>query len=215
MTAIRVLLAESQVLVREGFRMILEANADTTVVGEVSDGREAVEAVKRLSPDVVIMEICLPRLSGIGATDEFRKSSPNTRILILSAHPELRFVREALRAGASGYLVKSESSKALIKALGIVHGGGRYISPEAAAGLMDLAMDPEGANTGPLGELTSREREILQRLAEGLSAKEVAGDLGISMRTAESHRANLMRKLGVHKTAELVRIAFREGLLDP
>jgi len=181
-------------------------------VGAVSDGHEAVEASQRLSPDVVLMETWLPRLWGISATEEIRKTCPNTRVLILSAHQELRLVEAALRAGAAGYLVKNESSEALIEAVKTVHRGGLYISPGAAA---DLDLVNDAGQTRPLGTLTSREREILQRLAEGLSAKEVAGNLGISIRTAESHRANVMRKLGVHKTAGLVRIAIREGLIAP
>lgn len=212
MRDITVLLVDDQVLVREGFRQILDAQTGIHVVGAVSDGEQAVEASQRLSPDVVLMETWLPCLWGVSATEEIRKTCPNTRVLILSAHQELRLVEAALRAGAAGYLVKNESSEALIEAVKTVHRGGLYISPGAAAEL-DLVND--AGQTRPLGTLTSREREILQHLAEGLSAKEVAGNLGISIRTAESHRANLMRKLGVHKTAGLVRIAIREGLIAP
>lgn len=215
MVAIRVVLVDDQVLVREGFRQILEAHAGIEVVGEASDGAEAVQLAERLAPDVVIMEVWLQHLSGIAATEEVRKVCPDTRVLILSIHDEPHFVEEAVRAGATGYLVKNESSKALIDAVEAVHQGRRYLSPEAAAGLMDRVMDPGATGSSPLAALTRREREILQRLAEGRSAKEVAGDLGISMRTAESHRANLMRKLGVHKTAGLVRLAIREGLVAP
>jgi DNA-binding NarL/FixJ family response regulator len=198
LAAIRVLLVDDQVLVREGFRQILEAHPGIEVVGEAGDGAEAVQFAERLSPDVVVMEIWLPRLSGIAATEEIRKSCRATRVLILSIHHELHFVEEAVRAGAAGYLVKNESSKTLIEAVQAVHDGRRYLSPEAAAGLMERVMDPGAMKCNSLACLTRREREILQRLAEGSTAKEVAGDLGISMRTAESHRANLMRKLGVH-----------------
>lgn len=215
MVDITVLLVDDQVLVREGFRQILEAHPGITVVGAVGDGQEAVEASQSHSPDVVLMETWLPHLSGIAATEEIRKTCPRTRVLILSAHQELRLVEAAVHAGAAGYLLKNEPSKALIDAVQIVQRGGLYISPGAAAELMNLVTDAGAGKRRPLGALTSREREILQRLAEGLSAKEVAGDLGISIRTAESHRANVMRKLGVHKTAGLVRIAIREGLIAP
>lgn len=215
MTDTRVLLVDDHAVIREGLRELLNARTDMVVVGEAGDGREAVEAVERLAPDVAVMDVWLPRLSGIAATEEIRKASPQTGVVVLSVHAELRFVENALRAGATGYVVKSAAAKELIAAIGAVREGKRYLSPEVAEGLVERVIHPGEAEPGPLAALSTREREILQRLAEGLSAKEIAADLHISTRTAETHRANVMRKLDVRKTTSLVRIAIREGLLAP
>jgi len=215
MTETKILLVDDHAVVREGLREILDGHPNLTVVGEAGDGREALESVKRLSPDVVVMDIWLPRLSGTSATKEICKTSPGTRVVILSVHSGPRYVEEALLAGAWGYVVKSAAAKELIAAIEAVRDGRKFLSPAVAEGLVDRVVHPEAAASGPLAVLTAREREILQRVAEGLSAKEIAEDLHISTRTAETHRANMMRKLDVKKTASLVRIAIREGLMAP
>jgi DNA-binding NarL/FixJ family response regulator len=186
-----------------------------TVVGEASDGREGVELTARLRPDVVVMDVWLPRLSGIAATAEIHRQTPSAKVIILSVHARADFVEDALCAGALAYVVKTAATQELISAIDAVTHGKKYISPAVAEVLLDRLVHPDEADHGPLATLTPREREILQRVAEGLSAKEIAGDLHISARTVETHRGSIMRKLGVHKTAGLVRLAIREGLLGP
>jgi len=212
---VRVLLVDDHAVLREGLREILESRSSVTVVGEAGDGREAVEAARRLRPDVVIMDVWLPRLSGIAATAEIVKEDPAAKIIILSVHERADVVEDALFAGASGYVVKSAAAQELITAIEAVVQRKKYISPAVAESLVDRVVHPNEAEHGPLAGLTRREREILQRVAEGLSAKEIGVDLHISARTVDTHRGSIMRKLDVHKTAGLVRIAIRGGLVSP
>ncbi len=213
MTESRILLADGQTMVREGLRLILERQPGFMVVGEASDGSSAIEQVKKLSPDVLVIAMCLPHLSGIAATARIRKDHPTVRVLMLAPREDLHFAEDSLRAGASGCVSTSSTALELIAAVDAVHNGRKYLSPGVAEALMDRLVHPEQVGARPLSALTSRESEILQRLAEGQSAKEIGRDLHISGRTAETHRANLMRKLDVKKTAGLVRIAIREGLV--
>jgi DNA-binding NarL/FixJ family response regulator len=211
----RILLAEDHALVREGLRELLAAQPGLSVVGEVSDGREAVEATLRLAPDVVVMDAWLPRLSGLLALTEIRKACPDTRVVMLSAYERVGFVVEALREGACAYIPKSAPASELLAAIRAASIGEKYLPQGISQQLVAQVLEPEQDGPLSLRTLTQREREILQRLAEGLSAKEIGAELHISVRTVESHRASMMRKLGVHKAAELVRFAIREGLVSP
>ncbi len=210
---VRILIVDDHVIVREGLREVLEGHPGFRVVGEAGDGREAIAAAERLVPDVAVMDLQLPRLSGIAAAREIARVSPATYVVILSVQEGVLAVEEALRAGAAGYVVKRAASTELVAALEAAVAGKKYLSPEVAEGLLERVTHPHESGAGPLAALTSREREILRWVAEGLTAKEIAENLSISVRTAETHRSNVMRKLGVSKTAGLVRIAIREGLV--
>jgi DNA-binding NarL/FixJ family response regulator len=211
----RVLLAEDHTLVREGLRELLDAQPGIRIIGEVSDGREAVAETLRLTPDVVVMDAWLPRLSGLLALTEIRKASPSTRVVMLSAYERVGFVVEALREGAYAYVPKSAPASELLAAIRAASAGEKYLSQAVSKQLVAQVIEPGQEGGQSIRWLTQREREILQRLAEGLSAKEIGAELDISVRTVESHRASMMRKLGVHKAADLVRFAIREGLVAP
>jgi DNA-binding NarL/FixJ family response regulator len=211
----RVLLAEDHALVREGLRELLDAQPGIRIIGEVSDGREAVAETLRLTPDVVVMDAWLPRLSGLLALTEIRKASPSTRVVMLSAYERVGFVVEALREGAYAYVPKSAPASELLAAIRAASAGEKYLSQAVSKQLVAQVIEPGQEGGQSIRWLTQREREILQRLAEGLSAKEIGAELDISVRTVESHRASMMRKLGVHKAADLVRFAIREGLVAP
>jgi DNA-binding NarL/FixJ family response regulator len=211
----RVVLADDHQLLRHALRRLLEAENTVEVVAEVGDGREAVDAAIRLKPEVVLMDIWMPRLSGIDATRELLARERSAKVLMLSMHEGRSFVEDALRAGAAGYVLKSAPSRELFDAITAVRQGRSYLSAAVAHEAIEAIRHPRGNSNAPFDTLTGREREVLQRIAEGLGSKEIATDLHLSRRTVESHRAHLMRKLGVHKTSALVRIAIREGLVSP
>jgi two-component system, NarL family, response regulator LiaR len=209
----RVLIADDHELVREGLRRVIEASGDITVVAEAGDGHEAVRLSRELQPDVAVIDLWMPGLSGEEATRSIAGEG-HTKVLVLSAHEEWERVRAALRAGALGYVVKSAAAAELIEAIHALCAGRGYLSPAIA----QRGSDEPGADEAPrspLAQLTEREREVLALIADGLSSKEIAARLGHSPKTAETHRASVMRKLGVHKTSALVRIAIREGLVVP
>ncbi len=208
---IRVLLADDHAMVRKGFRMILEAQPDMEIAGEAGNGREAVELAEKLHPDVVVMDVAMPELNGIEATRRLAASSPHTRILALSMHKDSVYVREILRAGARGYLLKDSIDTDLISAVRAVAKGDGYISP----GVSDAVLsDYRRHVTDPIDLLTSREREVLQMIAESKTNKEIAVALNLSVYTVEAHRGKIMEKLNLHSTGELVRFAVRHGLVD-
>jgi len=208
---IRVLLADDHALVRHGFRMILAAQPDMEIAGEAGNGREAVELVQKLKPDVVVMDVTMPELNGIEATRRLIEISPRTRVLALSMHKDAVYVREILRAGARGYLLKDSADTDLLAAVRAVAKGEGYLSP----GVSDAVLsDYRRHVTNPLDLLTSREREVLQLIAEGKTNKEIATSLNLSVYTVEAHRGRLMEKLNLHSTGELVRFAVRSGLID-
>jgi DNA-binding NarL/FixJ family response regulator len=210
---VRVVLVDEEVMFRESLRLLLEASGSVEVVGEAGEGREAVRLTKLLRPDVVLMDLWLPGLSGIEATRQLVAWDSSTRVLMLSMQHSRRYVEEALRAGAVGYALKSEASGGLLSAIRTVHQGGRYLPKALMAQAVDAIRLPgEGSS---LARLTGREREVLQGIVEGRDCRAIAVDLGISRRTVECHRSHLMRKLGARKTASLVRIAIREGLVRP
>jgi len=208
---IRVLLADDHAVVRRGFRMILDSQADLEVVGEVANGREAVAAAQELQPDVIVMDVTMPELNGIEATRRIAEVAPRARVLALSMHKDAVYVREILRAGAKGYLLKDSEEGDLIAAVRSVARGEGFLSP----GVSDAVLtDYRKHVTNALDLLTSREREVLQHIAEGKTNKEIATSLNLSVYTVEAHRGRLMEKLNLHSSGELVRFAVRNGLID-
>ncbi len=211
MSKIRIVLADDHGVVRQGFRRILEAQADMEIVGEASNGREALEAAVKLSPDVVVMDVAMPELNGIEATRRMAEAAPRTRVLALSMHKDSVYVREILRAGARGYLLKDAVDEDLIAAVRAVARGEGYLSPGVADAVLT---DYRQHVTDPIDLLTSREREVLQLIAEGKTNKEIATTLNLSVYTVDAHRGRIMEKLNLHSTGELVRFAIRKGLVD-
>jgi DNA-binding NarL/FixJ family response regulator len=210
-----VLLVDSHRLFREGLRSLLEEKQDYCVVGEAADGRQAYEMTQRLQPDVVITELELDGSSGLDLLEKLGGEEPLTRTLVLSWQDSRRRVEEALRLGAAGYMLKTGSFKELEDAMEAVRSGRVYLSPAVAQHLVDSITGEHGQSCAALSSLTARERQVLQLIADGLSTKEIAVQLGISDKTADSHRSNLMEKLGIHKVPGLVRFAIREGLIEP
>jgi DNA-binding NarL/FixJ family response regulator len=201
---IRVLLADDHSLVRKGFRRLLEDEPGITVVGEACDGVQAVELARELRPDVIVMDMAMPGLNGNQATIEILKFLPGVGVVILSMYEEANYVRNAMKAGARGYLLKNASDVDLAAAVKSVARGGKVIDQKLQ---YPLDMPPEGKAT-----LTPRERQILQLIAEARSTREIAALLDLSVNTVAVHRANIMERLGVHKTAELVLYAVRSGI---
>lgn len=201
-------------MVREALRRVLEGAGGIEVVAEASDGLEAVALAIEHTPDVAVLDLWMPLLSGQEATRRIVESDCGTRVLILSMHESGSHVHAALAAGAAGYVVKSAASRELLDALDAVCRGGSYVSPAVARHLVD-ALQGRRSAASVIDLLTAREREVLCMLAEGLSTKEVAARLGVSTKTAETHRASLMKKLDIHKISVLVRLALREGLVAP
>ena len=208
---IRILLADDHSVVRQGFRLILEAQPDMEVVGEASNGREAIQQAEKLRPDVVVMDVALPELNGIEATRRINQALPRTRVLALSMHKDSVYVREILRAGARGYLLKDAIDSDLVDAVRHVARGEGYISPAVSEAVLS---DYRRHVTDPIDLLTSREREVLQMLAEGKTNKEVAVALNLSVYTVDAHRGRIMEKLNLHSIGELVRFAIHNGLID-
>jgi DNA-binding NarL/FixJ family response regulator len=209
-----ILLVDEQRMVREGIRCLLESHRDFHVVAEVGDGREAVRAAFEKKPDVVLIELQLPRLSGLEAIRYIRKENEATRCIVVSTHGSRSQVKEALLAGATGYVPKSSTAKELVDAIESVRSGRPYLAHTVAEHVVNAITSAQPGFSGDATDLTGREREVLQLIAEGLSTKEIAHELGISVKTVQTHRANLMHKTGVHKASSLVRYAIREGLVS-
>lgn len=207
-----VLLADDHGIMREGLRALLDRQHGVTVVGEAADGPSALALARRLRPDVVILDIGLPGLSGIEVATRIAAELPRTRTVALSKHHDRRFVARMLQAGASAYLIKECAFDELTDAIGTVMRGRKYLGAGVAGTVIDLLQDVDEPGAA-LGGLTDREREVLQLLAEGQTAKEIAGELGVSAKTVDSHRHHVMEKLQVESVAELTRIAIREGLV--
>jgi two-component system response regulator NreC len=208
---IRILLADDHMMVRQGIRALLEKEG-FEVVAEAMDGREAVRLAEKLKPDVAVLDIAMPLLNGIDAAREIRRASPRTKTTLLTVHEENQYVVEALRAGVTGYVVKTKAADDLVKAIKEVSLGAVYMSPGVSREAVRAYLDGTEPSTDGL---TPREREVLQLVAEGKTTKEVAAVLGISVKTAESHRSRIMEKLDIHETASLVRYAIRLGVIQP
>lgn len=213
---IRVLLADDHTLMREGVRRILNADGGIEVVAEVGDGQAAVSETLARQPDVAVLDITMPGGGGLDAARQIRKQAPEVRILILSMHLEPEYLLESVRAGAHGYLVKDAAASELVAAIRAVCAGDSYYSAAVSAQMTDfLRRKLEGEEvTNALERLSPREREVLRYIAEGSSNRETASALGISVRTVETHRDSLMKKLGIHSVARLTRIALRCGLVS-
>lgn len=211
MSKIRILLADDHAVVRQGFRLILSSQSDMEIVGEAGNGREAVDLAEKLHPDVVVMDVAMPELNGIEATRRLSQSSPRTRVLALSMHKDSVYVREILRAGARGYLLKDSIDSDLLAAVRAISRGEGYLSPAVSEAVLS---DYRKHVTDPLDLLTSREREVLQLIAEGKTNKDIASGLNLSVYTVDAHRGRIMEKLNLHSTGELVRFAVRKGLVD-
>ncbi len=215
MSKIRILLADDHSIVRRGLQYLLERSPDLEVVGEAADGREAVKLATELSPDVVVMDIAMPQLNGIEATAQIVKRSPKTGVVILSMYSDEEYILRALTAGAKGYLLKDSAESDLLRAVEAVAQGKTFFSPAIAQALLEdyVRMLQQRGLKDSYDLLTDREKEILQLLAEGKSNKEVAALLNLSVYTVETHRANLMQKLNLHNTAELVLYAVRKKII--
>lgn len=209
--AIRVVLADDHALVRQGLKALLEREG-FLVAGEASDGQEAVRLVSQVRPDVAILDVSMPLLNGLDAAHEIHKSGQRSKTILLTRHDEDQYVTAALRAGVKGYVLKSQAATDLVSAIHQVNGGGIYLSPGISRVVVEAYLSKSELPADPL---TSRERQVLQLVGEGKSTKEIAALLGISTKTAESHRTRLMQKLDIHETASLVRYAIRRGLVQP
>jgi DNA-binding NarL/FixJ family response regulator len=207
---IRILLADDHAVVRQGFKLILNQQADMEVVGEAGEGAEAVRLAVELRPNLIIMDIAMPRINGVEATRRIAENCPECKILILSMHKDAVYVRETLRAGATGYLLKESIDQDLLRAIRSVAHGDGFLSPEVSKTVLEDYQQV----ADPFDQLTAREREVLQLLAEGKVAKEIATQLDISVYTVDAHRGRIMKKLGLRSSTEIVRFAMRKGLIE-
>jgi DNA-binding NarL/FixJ family response regulator len=214
MNATRVLLADDHALVRAGIRALIEKIPNVEVVGEASTGREALELVKSKLPNLVLMDIGMAELGGLEALPRIVKDFPGVRVIILSAHANEEYVIRALRSGAAGYMLKDAATAELQLAIDSVAQDKTYLSPSISRTVIDSYLERVGGPLSPLEQLTPRQREILQLIAEGKNTKEIASDLDISVKTVESHRLQLMERLNVHDVPGLVRYAIRNGLVS-
>ena len=215
---LKVLVVDDHEVVRKGLRTILEEQPGWEVSGEASNGREAVDKVRTLKPDVTVVDVSMPGLNGLEATRQMLKNDPQTKVLILTMHESDPLIREVLDAGARGYLLKSDAGKDLVSAVEAIRRNKTYFTATVAQMVLDGYLDKKQRtpvdNDVPASRLTPRQREIVQLLAEGKSSKEVAVALNLSVKTAETHRANIMRRLNCHSVSELVRYAIRNNIID-
>ena len=217
MTPLRILIVDDHAVVRRGVRSLLESEKGFEITGEATTGREAVDMARRLQPDVVVMDLSLPELNGLDATRQILKDSPRSEILVLTMHHSEELARDVLQAGARGYVLKSDADQSLIAAVNSL----REHKPFLSSKVTEFVLDDYLRRTDALDEaltreaVTTREREIIQLLAEGKSNKEAASTLGISVKTIEAHRANIMRKLRLRSVSELVRYAIRNKIVQP
>lgn len=215
MAKIRVLIADDHAIVREGIRALLNLAGDMDVVGEAADGLQAVEAVRRLDPDLVLMDIAMPGLGGLEATLEIRKDNSRTKILVLTQYEDREYIRRFLKAGVAGFVLKKSAGSDLVAGIRAAYRGGLVLDPEVAREALEEGGGPaaEGAAGDPYETLTDREKQVLKLVAEGRSNKEVAELLDITVKTAMSHRERMMEKLGLHSRTELIKFALRRGVI--
>ncbi len=209
---ITIVLADDHAVVREGLRALLESRPDFRIVGEAGDGAAAVEAARHLHPDVVVMDIAMPRLNGIDATIEIRRACPGTQVVILSVHATTEHVFRALRAGAAGYVLKESAGQEVMDAIRAVRAGRSYLSLRISETMDPWSRSGAAGRSSPLERLSERERGVLQLVVEGWSSADIAARLGLSPKTVETYRSRLMAKLGVHDVPGLVRFAMQHGL---
>ena len=209
----RIVIADDQGMVRQGLKAMIEEQTDMEVVGEARDGWQVVELAKELSPNIIIMDISMPNLNGVEATRQIIEDNPNIKVIALSMYPHKQYVTEMLKAGASGYVLKSYLFDELVKALDAAAAGEHYLSPQITDVLVDEYVNKlSDEEESGLTRLTPRERQVLQLIAEGLSTKQIALRLNISPKTADANRREIMSKLDIHSIAELTKYAIREGL---
>jgi two-component system response regulator NreC len=209
--AVSVLLADDHQIVRQGIKVLLEREG-FDVVGEASDGREAVQMAAKLRPDVAVVDFVMPLLNGLDAGVQIQRDSPRTKAILLTMYTEAQYVLEAFRGGLRGYVIKTQAAADLVQAIREILRNALYVSPGISRTLVEAYLSKTALPPDPL---TVREREVLQLVAEGRTTKEVATVLGLSVKTAETHRTKIMRKLEIHETAGLVRYAIRRGLVQP
>jgi len=210
-----VFVADDHSIVREGLRRLIEAEPDLKVCGEAADGREVLDEVARVRPDIIVLDITMPKLGGLETLERLRSNDSGVKVILLSGHSDPPFIQSAISLGADGYVLKNAGAGEIVAAIRGVAQGGSYFSPEVAREIVEQLRAPKTDKEDPFSLLSGREREVLHLIADGLSAKEVAVELEISTKTVEAHRSSLMRKLGVRKATELVRYALRHGLIEP
>lgn len=215
-TRIRILLADDHTILRAGLRMMLNAQPDMEVIGEAQDGRQAINTTMNLQPDIVLMDITMPDMNGIEATRQIKRVAPEVKVLVLTMHENDEYVFQALRAGASGYILKEAADTELITALHVLRSGQFYLSPSAQSVIVGdyLQRVHTGEEKDSYNNLTEREKEILKLVAEGYTNNQIAERLVISPKTVDTHRTHVMDKLNLHSRAELVKYAMRRGLLE-
>ena len=212
---ISIVIADDHGIVREGLRRLLEAEPDLRVCGEAADGREVLRQIASSKPDVVVLDITMPKLGGLETLDQIRSEHKQTKVVLLSVHSDPPFIQSAVSLGADGYVLKNGPASEIVTAIREVMNGGSYFSPAVTKEIVQQPRAPKSESEDPFSLLAGREREVLHLIADGLSAKEVAVELSISTKTVEAHRTSLMRKLNVRKATELVRYALRHGLIEP
>lgn len=216
MKKIRILIADDHALVREGIRALLSSCDDMEVVGEATDGRSAIDMSRKLTPDIVLMDIAMPGLGGLEATLEIRSSFPDVKVLVITQYDNKEYIYRFLKAGVSGYVLKKAASTELISAIRSIYRGGSFLNPEIAPSVIDgfLKKKDLDLQTDPYESLTDREKQVLKLVAEGSSNKQIADILCVSVKTVMGHRTHLMEKLNIHSRTELVKFAIRKGLIE-
>jgi two-component system nitrate/nitrite response regulator NarL len=213
---IRILLVDDHLIVREGIRACISDRPNIIVVGEAADGIEAIQKTCALKPDVVLMDINMPRMGGLEAAKRLKSECPGTKVLILTVHKSKEYLMGMMQSGAQGYVIKDTSPSDLVRAIEAIHKGGAFFAPEIASLLLETSGSAQTKSARPgLDRLGPRERECLIYISQGLSSKEIAQKMGVSLRTCETHRQRLMEKLGIHSVAGLTRLAIEEKLLPP
>ena len=211
MDKIKVLVVDDHAILRDGIRALLGLHDDIEIVGEASEGKEAIEKARELAPDVIVMDIAMPGMDGLEATRRIRKKSPEVKVLVLTQHDNREYILSAIKAGVAGYVPKRALGSDLVSAIRTVYKGDSFLYPSAAAALIDSYLHQ--AEEEPYDRLTAREREILKLIAEGHTSREIAGILFISLKTVLGHRTKIMEKLDLHNRTELIKYAMRKGLI--